>query len=176
MDPTKLVLSYYPTMNDQYLYDSHDHPEYFDDEVVYQFGESESGIWYKPLLKKTTELINEFKINPEIATHLGCSLGRMVFDLTKIFNEVVGVDYCGRFLDTAMRLQTDGVVEARLNDNRVVRFSITDNLNAARAVFKQMTWIPNEIPKSDLVLFTMIDRVTCPKCKLILYLYLIHEN
>jgi hypothetical protein len=38
-------------------------------------------------------------------------------------------------------------------------------MNKDKAIFKQMTWIPNEIPKSDLVIFTMIDRCVHPLCK-----------
>ena len=40
-----------------------------------------------------------------------------------------------------------------------------------KAIFKQMTWLPNEIPKSDFVLFTMIDRVTNHLCNNLVELY-----
>lgn len=174
MDENKLVVSYYPTTNEQYFYDSDKHPEYFENELVYQFGES-SSLWYQPLLSKTLEIVNDLKIETRISTHLGCSMGRMVFDLSRIFQDVVGVDFCGRFLDVAMRLQTDGQFEAPLQTiaekekNSIIRFDITDNMSAAKAIFKQMTWIPNEIPKSDLVLFTMIDRVTNRLCNILIY-------
>lgn len=86
-------------------------------------------------------------------------MGRLVFDLARIFHKVVGVDYCARFLDVAMRLQSHG----RINEH--VQLDINENLAARKAVFKQMTWIPNEVPKSDLVVFTMLDRVSNPFCK-----------
>lgn len=88
LNESKLVLKNYPTVNSQYLYDSHNHPEYYDNELVYQFGEAESAKWYNPLLKKTLELVRDFKVNVDTATNLGCSTGRLVFDLTKTFQEV----------------------------------------------------------------------------------------
>lgn len=88
LDETKLTLTYYPTANVQYLFDSFDHPEYLENELIYQFGEPESTLWYKSVLNKTRELIDEFRVNLDTAAHLGCSTGRLVFDLTKIFQHV----------------------------------------------------------------------------------------
>jgi hypothetical protein len=176
LDETKLVLSYYPTSNSQYLYDSHAHPTYLDDELLHQFDEVESS-WYSSFLGKILELVVKFKINVDMASEFGCSTGRLCFDLSKKFNEVCGVDFCGRFLEVAMRLQIDGHFEVKLEkQNRTIKFDITDNSNAANVVFKQMTWIPNEIPKSDLVVFSMIDRVVSVKCKDIFIFIYVFEN
>lgn len=64
-----------------------------------------------------------------------------------------------------MELQSKGQLEIKNNSN-YLNLDIRENSNSSNVVFKQMTWIPNEIPKSDLVLFTMIDRVMNPSCKI----------
>jgi hypothetical protein len=81
---------------------------------------------------------------------------------------VIGIEYCGKYLDIALKLQIYGKLEVKLETrgNRPIQLDISNHLNANRAVFKQMTWIPNEIPKSDLVVFSMIDRVTNALCKI----------
>lgn len=77
------------------------------------------------------------------------------------------MDFCAKFLDIATKLQLLGKLDVKLETKNmeILRLDISDNLNVSKAVFKQMTWIPNEIPKSDFVLFTMIERVTNPLCK-----------
>ena len=74
---------------------------------------------------------------------------------------MIGVDFCSKFVDAALNLQAQGVLEFQLKTkgNTIVKANIHDNMNACRAIFKQLTWIPNELNKSDLVLFSMIDRV-----------------
>lgn len=88
-------------------------------------------------------------------------------------NKVVGVDFCGKFLNIALELQSKGLIEIESESikDKKLRIQLNENqkANAQKAVFKQMTWIPNEIPKSDLVLFTMIDRVVNQLCKELFY-------
>jgi hypothetical protein len=68
-------------------------------------------------------------------------------------------------LDIAERLRQTGRFETVLSDSQLINVDITENMNKDKVIFKQMTWIPNEIPKSDLVIFTMIDRCVHPLCK-----------
>ena len=46
----------------------------------------------------------------EVARHslllFGCGTGRNSFLLTKVFDKVTAVDYCGRFLDAALKIQS----------------------------------------------------------------------
>ena len=165
MDSEKLVVSYYNTVNEQYRYDSHLHPELFDNEVL-SYHDKEKSAWYGIFLSTVNQLLNQYRVKLDIATHVGCSLGLVAFELTKNFDQVVGIDFCGRFLDVAINLQTTGKLDVKLEsrNGQIVKLDITDNLNVCKAVFKQMTWVTNEIPKSDLVLFTMIDRVMNPLC------------
>ena len=166
LDESKLALNFLPTTNKQYYYDSILHEELFDAEILYQHGETESK-WFQPFMKQIKSLLVQHNINKHIATHIGCSTGRVAFELTNEFDEVVGIDFCGKFLNVAIKLQSEGVLDVGLNtvNNRHVKLDLTQNLNVSKAIFKQMTWIPNEIPKSDFVLFTMIDRVMNEKSK-----------
>ena len=156
-----IEIGYYDTTNKQYLYDSHLHPEYFDNEIVQQHKNSHLT---DKLIKEINKILDENRLETKIATHLGCSTGRLVFNLAKRFDEVVGVDYCGKYLDIALKLQSKG--EAQINIRSEILYIKCDDINfVKKTVFKQMTWIPNEIPKSDLVVFSMIDRVENHLCK-----------
>ncbi len=173
LDPSKLKLNFYKTTNPQYFYDSHLHPEYLDKELVHEYDEKASSKWFQPFMGLVNEFLSKYNIQRNIATVLGSSTGRCVFDLTNQFDQVIGVDFCGKFIEVAMQLQSKGKLELSLetDKNTTVRLDISNNLNASKAVFKQMTWIPNEIPKSDFVLFTMIDRVSNEICELILIFF-----
>ncbi len=156
-----MQLNFYETNNKQYLYDSHLHPEHLDKELLHEYDPIESS-WFTPFMNFVNDNLNKYNVNKNTATVLGASTGRVVFNLVKSFQQVIGVDYCGKFLEVALQLQSKGRLEFTLetDKNKSLKLDISDNMNASNAVFKQMTWIPNEIPKSDLVLFTMIDRVT----------------
>jgi hypothetical protein len=78
--------------------------------------------------------------------------------------KVYGLEFCSKFLDVSLRLQSNNFLDVNLK-NQTVNIKIDESLDRKRVLFKQLTWIPNEILKSDLVLFTMIDRVTSPLCK-----------
>jgi hypothetical protein len=168
LDEKKLQLNFYETNNKQYLYDSHLHPEYLDQELLHEYDPVKSA-WFSKFMSLVNESLKKYNVNKSMATVLGASTGRVVFDLAKFFQQVVGVDYCGKFLEVALQLQSKGHLEFTLETDKTknLKLDISDNMNASNAVFKQMTWIPNEIPKSDLVLFTMIDRVTNELCKFI---------
>lgn len=115
------------------------------------------------MIREIDKILDENRLETKIATHLGCSTGRLVFNLAKKFDEVVGIDYCGRYLDIALKLQSKG--EAEINLGSEIVCAKCDDLRVVnKVVFKQMTWIPNEIPKSELVVFSMIDRVENHLC------------
>lgn len=86
MDPSLHEITYVQTTNNQYLYDSHLHPEYLEMELVYQHKENE---WFERLMNKLNGLIRDFNIEKNIALHLGCSTGLVAFELTKEFEKVL---------------------------------------------------------------------------------------
>lgn len=75
--------------------------------------------------------------------------------------KIFGLDYCSKFLQIANDLQSNKKIEITLN-NEIIRYNISNNENASKVLLKQITWISNEIPTSDFVLLTMIDRLTLP--------------
>ena len=167
LDESKLALNFVKTTNVQYYYDSILHQDMFDEEILYQHDEVKSR-WFEPFMNEIKSLLRQFSVELDTATQIGCSTGRVVFELTQLFNQVVGTDFCGKFLDVANNLQKMGTLDVELNtiNKQVVKIDISQNLNVSKAIFKQMTWIPNEVPKSDFVLFTMLDRVKNPKSML----------
>ena len=85
--------------------------------------------------------------------HLGCGLGNICFDLSRDFNSVLGIDYSGRFIDSCLKVKSSS------NNTPLV---IASGINRGRLQFKQFTWLSNEIPRSDFVLVTLLDRVMNP--------------
>jgi len=75
--------------------------------------------------------------------------------------KVIGVDFCARFLDIAQKLVQTGTFSFDVKDAQV---EVKNESYANNITFKQLTWIPNEIAPSDLVLYTMIDRCMNPLC------------
>ncbi len=62
-------------------------------------------------------------------------------------------------------MQSDKKIKIALN-NEIIKYNIENQANTSNVLLKQITWIPNEIPMSDFVLLTMIDRLTLPLGKL----------
>ena len=81
--------------------------------------------------------------------------------------KVIGVDFCARYLDIANKLKQSGSYSFKINGCQV---EVKNESIANNITFKQLTWIPNEISPSELVLFTMIDRCINPICRRILFL------
>ena len=92
--------------------------------------------------------------------------------------QVVGVDYCGRFISTAMQIQNDGVVkfnggkEARIPDGveaknvNFVQVGCPNHCDVlTMLLILQLTWLPNEVENHDFVLVEFLDRVVSPKSK-----------
>ena len=48
---------------------------------------------------------------PSIALDIGCSVGRITFELAKRFNQVVGIDISHRFIDAANKLKVHGKLD-----------------------------------------------------------------
>ena len=164
LNPNKIVLNFYPTLNHQYLYDSYLCPELFDNEILHEYDETNS-YWFEALFSEIKNVLNDLD-RKKLVTHFGASSGRITFELTKFFEDIIGIDVSAKLLDTSIKLQSVGNLEVTLKsqNNKTIKLDIRENFTASRAIFKQMTWVPNEIPKSDLVLFTMIHRVTNYLC------------
>eukprot|EP00731_Ephydatia_muelleri_P018196 Em0011g236a len=82
-------------------------------------------------------------------------------------DQVVGIDYCGRFIDTAKQLHKGKELEYRKDPHRSAK--APSGTQTSHVEFKQLTWVPNEIHTADFVLFDFLERLDSPKawlCKL----------
>jgi hypothetical protein len=167
-----LVIKYFKSENQQYLYDSHLHPDYFYSELVHEYQNDQ---WLKPFMSHLNTVLTNNNVKKLNSLHIGASTGRISFELTKTFECVVAIDFCSLFLKTCLELQSKGTfhlkyptksMDAGQIEKSILDINLDDDVNKDRVIFHQLTWLSNEIPKSDFILFTMIDRVTYPRCKL----------
>ncbi|XP_077861879.1 uncharacterized protein LOC100373045 [Saccoglossus kowalevskii] len=128
------------------------------------------------LLGVCNTIIKKYEISKNSVLHLGCGPGRMAFEMTRIFKKVVAIDFCGRYIDTALKLQNVGSLMYEIplscNDETVTsrkrqHAMIAGDIDRSKVVFKQMTWIPNELYGFDLTIQDMIDRVSNVKAWLV---------
>lgn len=160
LNEKKLKVNYYPTTNDQYFLDSHLYPETVDEEKKFDYELDKSLLWFDEFMAQVRLNMQKFDVKKNLVSIFGSSTGRVAFELSNMFDRVIGVDFCGRFLEFSMKL-----VSNNLQNDEGIQFKSDNYPNLKMIEFKQMTWIPNEIPVNDLVLFTMIDRVTNKLCK-----------
>ena len=87
---------------------------------------------------------------------LGCGLGKICTEVSADFNDVLGIDYSGRFVDYCVKVKANSPRE------EIPGYVTTDNVAHDKLTFKQFTWLANEIPACDIVLVTLLDRVMNP--------------
>lgn len=105
------------------------------------------------------------------ALDLGCAVGRAVFELTKEFDEVVGVDISQSFINVARELKEFGSVKYRMivegdSYEEKIASVLNKGLNLERASFRigDICNLPLDLGKFDLVLIAnVLCRVTYPK-------------
>lgn len=120
---------------------------WMNNEIIRQ--QSEDEIILKELQKIS------LKENIQTFLHIGCGLGYISFALSDKFN-VTGIDYCARYIDMCQKI----VSANSLGDNTLlVGYSIPSNANTNNTVFKQFTWLSNEILPHDMLLVSLLDRV-----------------
>eukprot|EP00731_Ephydatia_muelleri_P028971 Em0020g615a len=105
-------------------------------------------------------VIMKYDIKTASALVFGCGVGRSSFELSKQFNKVVGIDYCGRFIDAAKRIQTK-IAHGQFTDG--LHLMDPTDVEASCIEFKQLTWIPKVVSPTDLVLFEFLERLSNPK-------------
>jgi hypothetical protein len=80
-------INYISTLNTQYLYDSHLHPEYFENELLKEYDHS-SDDWFNSFIENVHILIENYKIKNNKLLHVGSANGRVTFELAKKFDQV----------------------------------------------------------------------------------------
>lgn len=92
------------------------------------------------------------------ALDLGCSVGRSSFELAKVVDEVIGIDFSQAFIDAAQRLQLDGVHQATRLDGGTSTTKLTVRVDGpvdrSRVSFEQgdAQSIREDIGEFDLVI------------------------
>jgi hypothetical protein len=74
-------------MNEQYLYDSHLHPELFDNEIE-RFCDNNKSKWFRPFVDEINRLVDAYNVSLGTAVHFGSSIGLVAFELTRLFETV----------------------------------------------------------------------------------------
>ncbi len=64
----------------------------------------------------TVNLVTKYAAKKGKVLDLGCAVGRASFELSKYFDEVVGLDYSQSFIDAAVRMKQHGKAEYRRHD------------------------------------------------------------
>ncbi|XP_063412850.1 uncharacterized protein LOC134695502 isoform X1 [Mytilus trossulus] len=144
-----------PTTNKQYGYD--------EKHQLYGILEQEFG-YRDPLPLAIARLCKEYKTESgnESLCWIGCGTGIGPMHLHNVFQNILAIDYGGRFIDTALKLQKGEQVEyTKSNGQQAV--AMFDGVGYDNVVFKQLTWLPNEVNSHSMTVVTFLDRTLNPK-------------
>ncbi len=133
----------------------------------FHFGEEYFGVKNFPL--KIVDIVNKYAIDKDSVLDIGCSVGRVSFELSNYFNKVVGIDYSQSFIDTANRLKENGVIryekkiEGDIKKHKEFRLEniITDNVEFHQGDACDLDEHYKDF--SVIVAINLIDRLHTPK-------------
>ena len=144
------------------------HFHYGEETLPYQ--DAPAGALHFPLCC-VTECLNQKALPPGArALDLGCAVGRSSFELARSCQEVVGIDWSQRFIDTARHLQDHGhlqytvVQEGLLTQPALAR--IAPEIDRQRVRFQRgdAEQLPADLGTFDVVLLAnLIDRLHDPR-------------
>ncbi|XP_072919440.1 uncharacterized protein [Hemitrygon akajei] len=100
------------------------------------------------------QVIKEHQLSGTTGLVLGSGTGLLSFMLTQLLHKVFGIDYNGRFIDAAQQLKHTG------HWNNEIK--VPEYLDRDRVMFKQLTWIPNEVGHHSFILLDFLDRTLNP--------------
>lgn len=150
--------SWVPSTNNQFQFEVE---SYLNKLLEEQYGEGNE--MTNSLIAYYESVAGKYGCGKANALHLGCGPGYTSLMLSKTFDLVAGVDYCGRFVNTAMQIQNNGVV--KFGTKKEAR--LPDGVKPKNVNFVQLTWLPNEVENHDFVLVEFLDRVLSPKSWLV---------
>ncbi|XP_062622318.1 uncharacterized protein LOC134283831 [Saccostrea cucullata] len=149
----EMEFKWVPTTNYQYGFDTED--------SLYGILEMEFGFrdsFPHCVAHHCLSLQKSYKCDPKSALWLGSGAGRGPLELTTVFQNVLGVDFAARFIDAAEKLQNGKTLTYKTSNGEQKMAAMTGVYKPDQAVFKQMTWIPNEICNHDMTIVTFLDR------------------
>ncbi|XP_045158623.2 uncharacterized protein LOC123524473 [Mercenaria mercenaria] len=115
------------------------------------------------------ELVENNRLDKKSALWIGAGSGRGPLLLSDTFEEVLATDVVARFLDTAMDIQKGKDVSFTTDEGRAINATLDRNVKPDKVLFKQFTWIPNEVGISifDMTVVTFLERTQQPKAWLL---------
>jgi 5-histidylcysteine sulfoxide synthase len=143
-----------PSTNRHFDYET---VEKLEEALELQYGQMER--YSVPLVEVVEDAVVKFNVSTNSVINFGCATGLTSFLLSANFEKVVGIDFCGRFLNTAMKIQKGKVVE--YGSRQVAK--LPSQSQPSRVQFKQLTWVPNELDGFDVVVFESVERLSEPR-------------
>lgn len=136
--------------------------------------------------KKIAEIaLNACQHLPKLtkALDIGCAVGRASFELSKKFDEVYGVDFSARFIDAAVRLQSQGIINYSIaTEGELCDYhnATLENMNVTEEMAKKIQFLQGDacnlhrhLTQFDLIIAAnLIDRLYDPE----IFLQHIHER
>ncbi|XP_052271400.1 uncharacterized protein LOC127872113 [Dreissena polymorpha] len=114
------------------------------------------------------DLVKNNGIAPRSGLWIGAGSGRGPLIMSKSFNQVLACDVVARFLETAMYIQKGNDVTVIGADGKVTTAALDKGMKPDKVLFKQFTWLPNEIGvEFDLTVLTFLERTQQPKAWLL---------
>ncbi|KAK2139594.1 hypothetical protein LSH36_1699g00008 [Paralvinella palmiformis] len=107
-------------------------------------------VWIKQWLKT-------YDIERRRFLHLGCGAGDLSFRLGALCDQLLATDPSAYLIDACLRLQSGETVKVP-DDGSTVPVA-APVANGENIVFKQFTWLPNEVGFFDMVVAALFDRV-----------------
>ncbi len=160
---------------------------YEHDELVNQYSDFQYGDEYfgvENFAYKVAELAIDYsRDTPQTrALDIGCATGRCAFELANVFDEVTGIDFSARFIQVAVKMQEQGLIEFKQKVEGEIYNSVSKSIKEFD--FKEVVenvefWqgdacnLKAHFKGYDLIVATnLIDRLYEPK----LFLESIHER
>ncbi|XP_048394661.1 uncharacterized protein LOC125456049 isoform X2 [Stegostoma tigrinum] len=124
------------------------------EQLEVEYGDLSKAGYYSQLYGVCKQVVKEQQLAGSTCLILGSGTGLVSFMLTQLFCKVIGIDYSGRFIETAQQLKCSG--------HHTSNVKVPDYLDRDRVIFKQLTWIPNEVGHHSFILLDFLDRTLNP--------------
>lgn len=158
----KIQPEFHPSANVQYKFESQS--------ALYGIMEMEFGFrksFPVVVAELCQNLTKSYDIQPKSSLWIGAGTGRGPFTLSRTYRQILAMDYCARFLETAMKIQNGTNVTFPAGDGSMTA-SLLPTDKPENIKFKQFTWIANEVPiDNDLTVVTFLERTNEPKAWLL---------
>lgn len=157
-----LVAHPVPSSNSQYVFDEKLNLSGI---IALEFGIRES--LAATSVQMSLSILHQMALCSNSALVIGCGTGRTAFELSKDFTEVLAIDYSTKLLDAAERMKTHRHVTTTSADGVEKDYFVDNDSRPENVIFKQLTWLSNEIGRHDLIMVMFLERVHNPNAWLV---------